>query len=94
MGIIRPKWGQRRVHEGLQVGPSLAKIPQNRMKSWIEMEPFEIIPVETTTVACDGGDGPLGHPRVYLTLSKDGEIECPYCSRKYVLKEGVKAAAH
>ncbi len=52
------------------------------------MEPFEIIPVETTTVACDGGDGPLGHPRVYLTLSKDGEIECPYCSRKYVLKEG------
>ena len=59
-----------------------------------EMEPFEIIPVETTTVACDGGGGPLGHPRVYLTLSKDGEIECPYCSRKYVLKEGAKVAAH
>ena len=54
------------------------------------MEPFEIIPVETTTVACDGGNG----PRVYLTLSKDGEIECPYCSRKYVLKEGAKVAAH
>ena len=51
-------------------------------------------PVETTTVACDGGDGPLGHPRVYLTLSRDGEIECPYCSRKYVLKEGATAAAH
>jgi uncharacterized Zn-finger protein len=60
----------------------------------LDMEPFEIIPVETTTVACDGGDGPLGHPRVYLTLSKDGEIECPYCSRKYVLKEGAAAAAH
>ena len=57
------------------------------------MEPFEIIPVDTTTVACDGGDGPLGHPRVYLTLGKEGEIECPYCSRKYVLKEGAHAAA-
>ncbi|HET6158920.1 MAG TPA: zinc-finger domain-containing protein [Dongiaceae bacterium] len=57
------------------------------------MEPFEIIPVETTTVACDG-DGPLGHPRVYLTLGKEGEIECPYCSRRYVLKEGAAAVAH
>ena len=80
--------------KGLKTGLSPTKIPQNRPKSWIEMEPFEIIPVETTTVACDGGDGPLGHPRVYLTLSKDGEIECPYCSRKYVLKEGAKVAAH
>jgi uncharacterized Zn-finger protein len=79
---------------GSKLASLLAKIPLNRLKSWIEMEPFEIIPVETTTVACDGGDGPLGHPRVYLTLSKDGEIECPYCSRKYVLKEGAKVAAH
>ena len=58
------------------------------------MEPFEVIAVETTTVACDGGGGAMGHPRVYLTLGKEGEVECPYCSRKYVLKEGAKAAAH
>jgi uncharacterized Zn-finger protein len=57
------------------------------------MEPFEIISVETTTVACDGGGGALGHPRVYLTLGKEGEIECPYCSRRYVLKEGARTAA-
>ena len=57
---------------------------------WNRSRSFE---VETTTVACDGGDGPLGHPRVYLTLSKEGEIECPYCSRKYVLKQGATAAA-
>lgn len=56
------------------------------------MQPFEVIEVETTHVACDGG-GPLGHPRVYLTLSKQGEIECPYCSRRYVLKQGAHAAA-
>jgi uncharacterized Zn-finger protein len=58
------------------------------------MEPFEVIAVDTTTVACDGGGGAMGHPRVYLTLGKEGEVECPYCSRKYVLKEGAVAAAH
>jgi uncharacterized Zn-finger protein len=58
------------------------------------MEPFEVIAVETTTVACDGGGGAMGHPRVYLTLGKEGEVECPYCSRRYVLKEGATAAAH
>ena len=46
---------------------------------------FEIIPVDTPTVACDGGDGPLGHPRVFLTFGMESEIECPYCSRRYVL---------
>ena len=58
------------------------------------MEPFEVIAVETTTVACDGDGGAMGHPRVYLTLGKEGEVECPYCSRRYVLKEGATAAAH
>jgi uncharacterized Zn-finger protein len=52
------------------------------------MEPFEVIEVETSTVACDGGEGPLGHPRVYLEIGPSGSIECPYCSRRYVLKAG------
>ena len=56
------------------------------------MEPFEVIEVETSKVACDGGDGPLGHPRVYLALGEDGAIECPYCSRTYVLKQAARAA--
>jgi uncharacterized Zn-finger protein len=50
--------------------------------------PTEIIEVETAVVACDGGDGPLGHPRVYLNVGKEGQIDCPYCSRRYVLKAG------
>lgn len=50
-------------------------------------EIFETIHVEDRTVACDGGDGPLGHPRVYLTIKADREdVVCPYCSRQYVLK--------
>lgn len=40
----------------------------------------------STDVVCDGGKGPLGHPRVYLHLDAgSGEINCPYCSRKFVL---------
>jgi uncharacterized Zn-finger protein len=42
----------------------------------------ERIPVAGDTAACDGGIGPLGHPRVFLTL-RNGEAICPYCSRLY-----------
>ena len=48
----------------------------------------ETFEVDNPIVACDGGDGPLGHPRVYLNIGKEGHIECPYCSRRYVLKAG------
>jgi len=61
------------------------------------MKSFEIIPVSSLEVACDGGGGALGHPRVYLHIDQDkGEITCPYCSRQYVLRvaPGKKAAAH
>lgn|GEM_PF-298418 len=48
------------------------------------MQPFEVIYVSTEVVACNGGGGALGHPRVFLNLSAEGRIECPYCSRLYV----------
>jgi len=57
------------------------------------MEPFETIVVDHTVVACNGGGGPLGHPRVYLNLGADGKIECPYCSRLFVLR-GRAGAGH
>lgn len=28
------------------------------------------------------------HPRVFLDISKDGEVACPYCGTKYKLKAG------
>ncbi|MGH7124438.1 MAG: zinc-finger domain-containing protein, partial [Stellaceae bacterium] len=43
------------------------------------MQPFEVIYVPTEVVACDGDGGVEGHPRVYLNLSAEGKIECPYC---------------
>ncbi|WP_343117150.1 zinc-finger domain-containing protein [Ostreiculturibacter nitratireducens] len=36
-------------------------------------------------VACDGGEGALGHPRVWLVIPHEtGFVECPYCDKKYV----------
>lgn len=45
----------------------------------------EVIEVSETRVACDGGGGPLGHPKVYLEMGDEGFVECGYCDRKYVL---------
>ena len=59
------------------------------------MQPLETIVVEEPVVACDGGEGALGHPRVFLNMGAKAEIDCPYCGRRYVLKEGAGAhAAH
>ena len=58
------------------------------------MQPFETIYVDSTVVACNGGGGPLGHPRVYLNMGAKTQIDCPYCGRRFVLKEGAHAASH
>ena len=57
------------------------------------MQPPEIIEVDSEVVACDGGKGPLGHPRVFLNMEGRGEIDCPYCGRRFVLKPGAAAGA-
>lgn len=55
-------------------------------------EPPETIEVEETVVACDGG-GALGHPKVYLNLGADDTVECPYCDRRFVRREGAPVDA-
>ncbi len=47
------------------------------------LSPPEIIPVHEHRVACDGGGGALGHPRVFLELGEEGAVDCPYCGRRY-----------
>ena len=56
------------------------------------MEAVEIIEADDPEVACDGGGGALGHPRVYLHMGANRDIDCPYCGRRFVLKAGAKAA--
>lgn len=35
--------------------------------------------VDARIVSCDGGRGPLGHPKVYINLDKLEPKACPYC---------------
>ena len=52
--------------------------------------------VHDTRVACDGGGGVLGHPKVYLQIGDEGFIDCPYCDGRFVLDEKARreAGAH
>ena len=44
----------------------------------------ETLTVTSRVVACDGGDGPFGHPRVWLRI-EGTQTFCPWCSRVYVI---------
>ena len=44
----------------------------------------DVIVTNKLRVACNGGGGTLGHPKVFLTLGNDGRVTCPYCSREFV----------
>ena len=41
--------------------------------------------VTATRVACDGDEGALGHPRVWLSIPPErGWVECGYCDKKFI----------
>ncbi|XP_076752651.1 NADH dehydrogenase (ubiquinone) 13 kDa A subunit [Xylocopa sonorina] len=40
-------------------------------------------PAKDKIVACDGGGGPLGHPKVYINLDKPGNHTCGYCGLRF-----------
>jgi len=50
--------------------------------------PPEVIVVAGHRVACDGGGGALGHPRVYMEMGDKPYVECGYCDRRFVRAEG------
>ncbi|MCU0911930.1 MAG: zinc-finger domain-containing protein [Rhodobacteraceae bacterium] len=50
--------------------------------------------VSTWKVACDGGEGALGHPRVWLAIPEDmGWVECGYCDKRFVHESAADKAA-
>ena len=54
----------------------------------------ETAEVEQEVVACDGGGGALGHPRVWLNMEGKGYVDCPYCDKRFVMKEGAGGGHH
>ena len=51
------------------------------------MKPVETVKVTNKKVSCDGGEGSLGHPKVYLEIGSKGQIECPYCGKTFILNK-------
>lgn len=48
--------------------------------------------VDQMRISCDGGEGALGHPRVWLSIDpKTGFVECGYCDKKFVHKDSASA---
>jgi uncharacterized Zn-finger protein len=55
------------------------------------MQPIETVLITTTKIACDG-DEASPHPRVFLKVAAQGSVDCPYCGKHFVLKEGAHSA--
>ena len=57
------------------------------------MQAPETIRVDSREIACDGGGGALGHPRVFLNMGETSSIDCPYCGRRFELSADAPAPA-
>ena len=56
--------------------------------------PPEVMLVPSKRVACDGGGGALGHPRVWLEMGERTFVECGYCDRRFELAPGAHGHSH
>jgi uncharacterized Zn-finger protein len=56
--------------------------------------PVEKIVVEGHRIACDGGGGALGHPKVWYEMGGGHEVECLYCGRLFVQAESATGGDH
>jgi uncharacterized Zn-finger protein len=44
----------------------------------------DIVYTEAEQVACEGNDTNLGHPRIFLALTRTEPTYCPYCGRTFI----------
>ncbi len=45
----------------------------------------DVVLTATRRVACDGGGGALGHPKTWLDMGQDTQVQCKYCDRIFAL---------
>ena len=77
--------------------PRVSMIPPNsrlQARKSMTTPPPEVITVDKHRIACDGGGGALGHPKVFLEMGSETSVECPYCDRKFVLSKQAAEAGH
>jgi uncharacterized Zn-finger protein len=42
-----------------------------------------LVPPDAHQIACNGGGGGLGHPKVYYTFDSQDSVTCGYCDRVF-----------
>ena len=45
----------------------------------------DVVLVTKRRVACDGGGGALGHPKTWLDMGQDNQVQCKYCDKVFAL---------
>lgn len=53
----------------------------------------DTVTVNSAKVSCDGGEGALGHPRVFLNMGDKDSVQCTYCGRTFVRSSDMKKAS-
>jgi uncharacterized Zn-finger protein len=56
--------------------------------------PVERVIVSGHRIACDGGGGALGHPKVWYEMGSDHEVECLYCGLVFVQDDTQGGGGH
>lgn len=54
----------------------------------------DMVTVATKRTSCDGGGGALGHPKVWLDMGEDTQVECKYCDKLFVLSPDAAPGHH
>ncbi len=55
------------------------------MSEHAETDFEDIVISDKRRVSCAGGDGALGHPRVYMEMGGDDQVICGYCDKRFIL---------
>jgi NADH dehydrogenase (ubiquinone) Fe-S protein 6 len=58
----------------------------------VQEEP--VFSTDKRTIYCDGGNGALGHPKVYINLDKPETAICGYCGKQFIKKTSEGHASH
>ncbi|KAI0778206.1 ubiquinone oxidoreductase 20 kd subunit [Trametes elegans] len=70
-------------HSGPRFEQTIFELQPNPLSAMemIAQEPIRV--VQGRKAVCDGGGGPLGHPKIFINLDKPGPRACGYCGLRF-----------
>ncbi|KAH9849739.1 ubiquinone oxidoreductase 20 kd subunit [Lenzites betulinus] len=70
-------------HSGPRFEQTIMELQPNPLSAMemIAQEPIRV--VNGRKAVCDGGGGPLGHPKIFINLDKPGPRACGYCGLRF-----------